>query len=81
MNAVAREARTLQTLTRSGAPAKKPQRKALRTAEEKDLQRLKEHTAALARIEDELAQAQLDVKVEENKIRQLTLVAARPITS
>src|SRR5467141_1071735 len=56
-------------------PKKEPAKAALDDREQQDLRLLREHTAALNRIDGELALVQQDVKREEDKLRSLALVA------
>src|SRR6266566_9222449 len=85
MNVAVSEGRTRSVPLKAAAPKAKPPKKApprkepakaaLDDREQQDLRLLHEHTAALNRIEDELARGRLDVKKEEDKLRQLSLVA------
>jgi len=85
MNAAVSEGRTRSVPLRAAAskakppkkapPTKEPAKAALDDREQQDLTLLREHTAALNRIDGELALVQQDVKREENKLRSLALVA------
>ena len=85
MNVAVSEGRTRSVPLKAAAPKTKPPKKApprkepakaaLDDREQQDLRLLREHTAALNRIDGELALVQQDVKREEDKLRSLALVA------
>jgi hypothetical protein len=85
MNAAFSEGRTRTAPLNAAAPKAKPPKKAppkkepakaaFDDREQQDLRLLREHTAALSRIDGELALVQQDVRREEDKLRSLALVA------
>jgi predicted oxidoreductase len=85
MNAAVSEGRTRSVPLKAAAPKARPPKKAppkkepakaaLDDREQQDLRLLREHTAALNRIDGELMLVQQDVKREEDKLRSLGLVA------